>query len=310
MPISSKYLRISVTNICNLHCYFCHNEGQSKDMLQYELTKDDIVFIVDMAKKLGFTKIKLTGGEPTLRKDIIEIIREISNIGVSDFSIITNGVKLYELVDEFILSGLPRINVTLQTLNKKKFKREIHYDISKLDSIVKGIDKAISLGYNDVKINFIYHSTKSENDFLEICNFAAERNLIVVLLPILLINPRKEDKIISLDNLYIKLQSFGIISEHSFCDKEGIEKRLIKLCNGATILLRKNELADILPFNSCLGCLLKTKCREGIFPIRITSDGFLLPCLAEGISRIDLKDSIIKKDEELFSKIMNHFRIM
>jgi len=310
MPLNSRYLRVSITNKCNLNCYFCHGEGQSKLKSEYELTLDDISFIAETAKHIGFTKLKLTGGEPTLRKDIIQIIEKINKIEIDDFSIISNGVNLSKLAKSLKEAGLPRINVTLQTLNKNRFYNNVCRDTSKLDLILSGIDKALEVGYTDMKLNFIYHSKDSEDDLKEICEFAAARHLLIVVLPILMINPKENDAIIDLDTLYKRIQQFDITQEEIISDNEGIMRKLIKLKNGASILIRMNELSEIFPYRQCLYCKKKESCREGIFPIRITSDGYILPCLPEGIVREDIKNSLLKKNKSQLINMMQKYRIV
>ena len=310
MSINSKYLRISITNKCNLDCYFCHGEGQSKLEMGYELTLDDILFIVETAKHMGFTKLKLTGGEPTLRKDIIQIIEKINKIQIDDFSIISNGVNLLKLAKDLREAGLPRINVTLQTLNKDRFYNTICRDTSKLDLILSGIDKALEVGYTDMKLNFIYHSKESEDDLKEICEFAKTRDLLIVVLPILMINPKDNDYVTGLDTLYKRIQQFDIAQEEIILDNEGIMRKLIKLKNGTSLLIRMNELSEIFPYQHCLYCKKKKSCREGIFPIRITADGFILPCLSEGIMREDIKNSLVKKDKSQLISMIQKYRIV
>jgi cyclic pyranopterin phosphate synthase len=287
-----------------LSCYYCHNEGQSR-ITEYLLTPEDITFIVQQSTGLGFNKIKLTGGEPLLRKDIVSIISKINEFGVSDFSMITNGVLLYKYAYELRQAGLPRLNVSFQTLNKKVFWKNISKNVWNIDLIIKGIDRAISIGYTDLKLNFIYHSEVSKKDFEDICQFASERNLIVVLLPILLNKPRKYDKKLSADDICNYLLPDKVEKTCDFTDNDGINKRMIYLFNGARILIRLNELPDINPFKECEYCKKKFECREGIFSIRILSNGCLLPCLEEGLKRVDLKDIIINRKDIEFRRAIN-----
>lgn len=176
--IKSNYLRISVTDKCNLSCYYCHREGQI-NLSNYCLTSDDIRFIISQSMNLGFSKIKLTGGEPLIRKDIVSVIENINNLQIPDLSIITNGVLLSKYVSDLKNAGLQRLNVSLHTLNKTTFENTIDKDSQKLDLIIKGIDKAINIGYKNMKLNFIYHSKTSDKDFEDICKFASERDLTI-----------------------------------------------------------------------------------------------------------------------------------
>ena len=102
----SKYLRISVVNTCNFSCFFCHNEGA--DITGEKLSIDALEFACQIAKKEGFNKFKLSGGEPTIRKDIIQLVKRLSAIGLEDFSMITNGVLLEDFAEPLRKSGLQK----------------------------------------------------------------------------------------------------------------------------------------------------------------------------------------------------------
>jgi cyclic pyranopterin phosphate synthase len=303
MTLKSKYLRLSVTNQCNLSCYFCHREGQ-KGIIGNFLTPDDIKFVIQQCLDLGFNKFKLTGGEPLLRKEILSIVSIIGEFNLSNFSMITNGVLLKEYANKLRQAGLPRLNVTLPTLNKKVFERTIDKNTEKLDLIIQGIDKAIAEGYTDLKLNFVYHSEVNKKDIDDLIQFASDRNLTIVLLPVLLHNPRAYDKKLSANDVCNYLFSDKIAKEVDFSEDDGIKKRMIYLYNGVRILIRLNEVSDINPFGECTFCRKKSQCCEGIFPVRILSDGNLLPCLEEGVQRIDMRDVIINRKDAKFKKIM------
>jgi cyclic pyranopterin phosphate synthase len=303
MSLKSKYLRISVTDQCNLSCYFCHREGQ-KGTTGYLLSPCDIKFVVQQCADLGFNKFKLTGGEPLLRKDILTIVSTISEFDLSNFSMITNGVLLNEYAHELRQAGLPRLNVTLPTLNKKVFEKTIDKNTKKLDLITRGIDKAVGEGYTDLKLNFVYHSAVSRKDMDDVIQFASERNLTLVLLPVLLKNPSVYDKKLSADDVCNYLFSGKIGKEIDYIEDDGIKKRLVNLHNGARIIIRLTELSDISPFEECTFCKKKFECCEGIFPIRILPDGNLLPCLEEGKRRVDIRNVIINRNDVEFKKIM------
>ena len=297
---TSRYFRISLTNQCSLSCYFCHNEGQSFERNVNELSTEDIIWVCKLAYEYGFRKFKLTGGEPTLRGDICEIIENLSQIGIHDLSIITNGTTLYKLADKLKLSGLTRLNVSLYTLNENRFVEINGGSIQKLNNIVKGIDAAIDAGFTDMKINFVFHGSKSMNDLYDMLKFALSRNLILVFLPLLLYNLKDADEQIKLNEIYTVLSNIGIKNEYIIQDNEGIKKKLITLNIGTRILLRVDELGIIKPYETCEICTKKSLCREGIFPIRLSSDGVLRPCLAGGKQDIHLYDIITSRNNDKF----------
>ena len=300
--LRSRYLRLSLTNQCNFNCYYCHNEGQDKSRKPSLLSEDDIVWICGTASKRGFRKFKLTGGEPTLRKDLGSLLIRLRELELDDLSIITNGSRLAETLPDLKIAGLPRLNVTLNTINTKKFRRYVHRDERKLYRVLAGIDMAIESGYTDMKLNFVYHGPQSLDDFRDICHYASDRNLIVVMLPMLMINPKHDDLETSLSQLHVMCEALGVRRKELITDNEGLQKQLITLKSGARILLRLDELGMRYPYKSCELCSDRNECREGIFPVRISADGYLIPCLAGGRNHVDLKKIIKERNESVLMR--------
>lgn len=290
----SKYLRISVVNTCNLSCFFCHNEGA--DITGEKLSIDALEFACQIAKKEGFNKFKLSGGEPTIRKDIIQLVKRLSAIGLEDFSMITNGVLLEDFAEPLRKSGLQRINVSLHTLNQAKFEGMMVNNKVRIDKIIRGIDRAIDVGYTDMKINFVYTGPDSDQELNDMLDFVAQRSITLVVLPVIRMNTNV-DSTIQLNELYEKFKEFGIQHEKMFTDNEGINKRLILLKSGAKVLLRKDELSARKPYHFCDNCSFKVKCKEGIFPLRLSASGELIPCLASNQNRISIRDALENMNE-------------
>lgn len=293
--MKSSYFRLSVTNICNLDCFFCHNEGQSDDKLSY-LNADEMIWATKVAVSTGFSKIKITGGEPTLRKDIYTIINNIKSIGVTDVSMITNGVTLKKMAHPLKESGLDRINVSLYTLNAEKFTRNQRAHPQLLHNIQEGIDAALAAGFKDIKLNYIFCDDGDFPDFINILKFARCRDLTVVALPVM-----RNNSILfpdfSLSRLNEKIaQLTSIVQEKDILDEVGIIKTLVLTNDGSKILVRKNELNAVTPFNACKKCLHLSACQEGIFPMRLSSDGILSPCLANPELRKNIRQIIQKRD--------------
>jgi len=149
------YLRVSVTNKCNLKCIYCHplsDNSQCKHKNILEL--DEILNIINHFVKCGIKRIRLTGGEPLLRNDILELINKVSTIKeIEDISVTTNGVRLESLARELKAAGLNRINISVDSLNREVYKTITGFDM--LDNVTKGIRKAIEVGLYPVKINSV-----------------------------------------------------------------------------------------------------------------------------------------------------------
>ena len=143
------YLRISVIDRCNLRCVYCMPEEGIESIPHDEiLTYDEILRICEIVSELGIRKIKITGGEPLVRKDIVNLIRDIKNIDkIEQVTLTTNGILLHEMLDD---AGIDAINISLDTLNKDNFKKITRRD--GLEKVLMSIDKAYDLGIR-VKIN-------------------------------------------------------------------------------------------------------------------------------------------------------------
>lgn len=149
------YLRISVTDRCNLRCVYCMpGDGiplkRHSDILSYE----NMVKVAGEAVKMGITKFRLTGGEPLVRKDILVLIRKLSGVkGIRELTLTTNGVLLEKMAGDLKKSGLDRINISLDTLDPVKYRRLTR--IGRLDRVLRGIDAAVEAGFQATKLNMV-----------------------------------------------------------------------------------------------------------------------------------------------------------
>lgn len=145
-------LRIAVNDVCNFSCIFCHFEGQPKG-LGRSLNPYDYSFVVDAFRKLGVRDFKLTGGEPLLRRDIVDIVGEMRRDGV-DLSMTTNGFRLSELAEQLASAGLRRINVSLHSLDQRLYSKVTGVPQDWFYRVIDGVKKASALGLK-VKLNVV-----------------------------------------------------------------------------------------------------------------------------------------------------------
>ena len=150
-----EYLRISVTDACNLRCRYCMpEEGPSGCNCKRNLSADEIVEIASAASRLGMKKLRITGGEPLVRRDIVELTRRLGEIpGVEDMSMTTNGTLLKSLARELFDAGIHRINISLDTLDDEKYRSMTR--TGKLADALSGIEAAIEVGMSPVKLNCV-----------------------------------------------------------------------------------------------------------------------------------------------------------
>jgi cyclic pyranopterin phosphate synthase len=167
------YLRISLTDHCNLRCIYCMPEDMTfrpnKDMLQ----DDEILTLVKLFASLGFDKYRLTGGEPTVRAHLVDLVREIAHTpGVNSLSMTTNGVLLSRLARPLAEAGLQRVNVSMDTLDPAKFHRLTRWGT--LDDVWNGIQAAEEAGLTPLKINAVVVCGYNENDVVELARLTID----------------------------------------------------------------------------------------------------------------------------------------
>jgi cyclic pyranopterin phosphate synthase len=170
-------LRISVTDRCNIRCFYCMPETgvkfQPRDQI---LSFEEIERFVRIAVTLGVRKLRITGGEPLVRKDLPKLIKRLAAIeGIEDLALTTNGVLLAEQARELYDAGLRRINVHLDTLDRERFKQITRRD--DLGKVLEGIDVCQSLGYGPIKINAVGVKNLVEPDIVPLARFGRERGI-------------------------------------------------------------------------------------------------------------------------------------
>ncbi len=172
-----NYLRISVTDRCNLRCTYCMPE-EGIQLLRHEdiLSFDEITSFTKVAVENGVTKVRITGGEPLVRKGITTLVRMISDIkGIKDLSMTTNGVLLKQFADELRAASLHRVNISLDTIDPEKFKT-----ITRTGNIIdvfEGINAVKSAGLLPVKINCVIKESKEEEEAKAVTRFCKDNNL-------------------------------------------------------------------------------------------------------------------------------------
>lgn len=276
------YLRISVTDLCNLRCKYCMPESGVKSLCHSDiLSIEEIVEIVKVASKNGIKKIRLTGGEPLVRRGFINLCKQISEINeIEDIAITTNGVHLKEMADELFENKVRRINFSLDTLIKEKYN-----DITRrndFDKTMESLFYAIKKGFK-VKINVVLIGGFNDDEIQDFVNLANEYDLEVRFIELMQIGETanwSKDKFVSNKIVLEK------VPELEFDGVSGVAK--IYKIKG-----RKGRIGLISPI-SCSFC-------EDCNRIRLTSDGKLKPCL-HSKDEINLKGLSGEELEEVFKR--------
>ncbi|WP_297499643.1 GTP 3',8-cyclase MoaA [Thermococcus sp.] len=170
-------LRISLTQECNFHCFFCHREGQRFNARD-EMRPEEIERLVRIASRLGIRKVKLTGGEPTIREDILEIVKRIKPYLI-DLSMTTNGSRLKELAKPLAKAGLDRVNVSLHSLRRDVYRKITGVDM--LETVLEGIEEAVKY-LSPVKLNMTIMKGLNDGEIWDMVEFSARTGAILQLI--------------------------------------------------------------------------------------------------------------------------------
>lgn len=171
------YLRISVTDRCNLRCRYCMPEEGIR-LLKHEdiLTFDEIMKFTRVAVDRGIRKVRITGGEPLVRKGIVTLVGMIASIrGINDLSMTTNGALLGQYAQDLSDAGLQRINISLDTVDQNKYAYITR--TGSLSDVFRGIEAAKKAGLNPVKINCVVKESKDEENAKAVASYCREHDL-------------------------------------------------------------------------------------------------------------------------------------
>ncbi len=257
------YLRISLTDLCNLRCRYCMPvcgipKVDHSDLLRFE----DIETIVRVAAKEGIKKIRITGGEPLIKRGIVDLIKMISSIsGITDIGMTTNGILLEEYAEELKEAGLNRINISLDSLNPKKYSEMTRG--GDLSRVLKGIEVSKKIGFSPIKINTVLIGGFNEDEtdsFIKYSHVNGLKWRLIELMPIGEVAGWSKDKFVNGTKL---LEKHPHLVPDTKC-ASGIGKNYKHREFNTTI-----KLIDPLSNSFCKSCNR----------IRLTADGKVKPCL-------------------------------
>jgi cyclic pyranopterin phosphate synthase len=262
-------LRISVTQKCDKHCPYCHREGESNPSTV--MSVEEIVRIARVAISLNITRIKITGGEPLLRKEILEIVENIAGLeGLTDLSMTTNGTHLKKLAKNLKTAGLSRVNVSLPTLDPEVYRDLMGGD---LHDALQGVRAAVEAGFYPVKLNMLVLKNVNDGEVDTIIEYSGQSGTILQLIELEQINLSKA----YYDRYHLDL---GEIEQN--LSKRALETKIRKyMQNRRVYTLPKGKVEVIRPTENTEFCASCTR-------IRVTSDGKVKPCLMRKDNLIDL----------------------
>lgn len=283
-----NYLRISVTDLCNLRCRYCMpEEGICKVEHRDILSLEEIYKVTKSFVSLGINKIRLTGGEPLTKRGIVELTEKIGKLeGVKDLAMTTNGILLKKYAKDLKAAGLQRLNISLDTLDEKKYAQITRG--GKLKDVLEGIEIAKAVGLSPIKLNVVLIGGFNVNEIGDFVNLTKTEEIdvrFIELMPLGEASKWAEDNFISNEIVLENVKEL-IKTENSDLSSPAV---YYKLPNA------KGRVGIINPI-SCKFC---DHCNR----VRLTSQGKLKLCLHSN-EEIDLKDKL-RKGEDIEKAILD-----
>ncbi len=278
------YLRISLIDTCNFRCQYCMPEGEELQyLLQQDLLKRQelLTLLREVFIPLGFSKFRLTGGEPLLRSDVVELVREITAFAeTEDLAMTTNGFLLASKAQALYNAGLRRINISLDSLNPDTFNQIIgNKGKSRWQQTWQGIQTAYQVGFNPLKLNVVVIPGINDHEILDLVALTIDRHWHVRFIEFMPIGNSK---------------MFG---ERAWIPSEELRQQIRQKWGLQAAQIRGNGPADVFQIPGAQGTLGFISQMSECFcdrcnRMRLSADGWLRPCLLNETGQIDLKTAL------------------
>ena len=281
-----EYMRISITDRCNMRCRYCMPDGIEKVPMDRILSYEEILRIAEAAVGLGITKFKVTGGEPLVRLGCPEFVRNLKEItGTEQVTLTTNGMELAAYMDELAVAGIDGINVSLDTMEEEKFRYITKCgDLSK---VMNGIDAAIASGVR-TKINCVPQRGFNEAEIEDFARFAFERGIDVRFIELMPVGSGDPDKGISNEYVLERLKKVYPALEAD----DSVHG------NGPAVYYHIPGAQGSIGLISAMHRVFCSSCNR----LRLTSQGLIKPCLCYE-ENVDLRPALGGSIEEIREKI-------
>ncbi len=201
-----NYVRLSVTDRCDFRCVYCMAEDMKFIPRNEILSLEELGLVAKAFTELGVKKIRLTGGEPLIRKNVLSLTNYIGSLpGLRELTLTSNGSQLTKMAPALAKSGVKRINISLDSLQADKFKRITR--TGDLDQVLKGIDASLAAGFQRIKINSVILKGRNDDEIIDLVNFVRDKNI---------------------DITFIEEMPLGLIDEHnratSYCSSDEVRE--------------------------------------------------------------------------------------
>ncbi len=269
------YVRISVTDRCDFRCVYCMEEDMQFVPRAQILTLEELALVARAFSELGVCKIRITGGEPLVRRNVLYLLEEIGRLpSVRELVLTTNGSQLSRMACELRAAGVKRLNISLDSLRPDRFRRLTR--VGDLDQVLRGIEAALAAGFERLKINSVILKNRNHDEVVELTRFAGA---------------------LGMDISFIEEMPLGVIGEHdraeAYCPSDGIRHELEKhftlvptteTTGGPSRYFRLLEMGTRVGFISPHSHNFCASCNR----VRVTAEGRLLLCLGQEHS-VDLR---------------------
>jgi cyclic pyranopterin phosphate synthase len=266
-------LRIAITQRCNLRCDYCHKEGEEHCArgIAEEMNVDEIVRAARIAVSLGISRIKLTGGEPLMRKDICGIVKGIAAIpDLKDLSMTTNGAMLAFQAQELRACGLRRVNISLPTLNAETYTKLTE---GKLENTLEGVKAAVGAGFCPVKLNMVVLNGVNVDAVQEMMDFARQTGTILQLIEL---DP------MNVDDAYYSLYHKFLNEYEAMLRQKALNVETRRFMHNRRIYHLPDVTVEVVhPIDNTDFCMHCTR-------LRVTSNGKLKPCLMRNDNLVNI----------------------
>ncbi|NQX88589.1 MAG: GTP 3',8-cyclase MoaA [Halioglobus sp.] len=287
-----EYVRLSVTDRCDFRCVYCMSEDMHFAPKSDVLSLEELLEIARAFVDLGVGKIRLTGGEPLIRTNILSLIKSLGQLKtLEQLALTTNGSQLHRLAHKLRALGVSRLNISLDSLQARKFRQLTRH--GNLDQVIAGIDAAVSAGFKQIRINAVILKGRNDDEVIDLVEFAQTRRV---------------------DIAFIEEMPLGLIDEHdrrlSFCSSEELLNIITQRYplsplgdpNGSAGPARyyrtdasRSRIGFISPHSNNF-CHLCNR-------VRVTAEGRLLLCLGNEHS-VDLR-AVLRSDNYHFDLLKN-----
>jgi cyclic pyranopterin phosphate synthase len=263
-----RSIRISITPRCNFNCVYCHHEGIVPEN-SVEMTPGEIKQTTELCAGFGIKKVKITGGEPLMRKDVVDVVEGISAVErIEDVSMTTNGYYLDDFAEELKGAGLDRVNVSLDTLNPEAFSWITRG--GRLEKVLSGISSAVDVGLTPVKLNMVAMKGVNDSEIWDMIQEFSRDGVVIQLIELMVADREFFDKYYyELDGLEGEIEKRAVESR----SRRHMQGRRQYRLNGASVEIVK-------PMHNTTFCAHCTR-------MRITADGKFKPCLMRSDNLVD-----------------------